>query len=174
MKKILISLLMLVPFAALLAQPGKKPAAAKPKPPVANGIYYIVNAGNGKAIEPGSIGSGQNVFCREFSDGNDSQQWEVKWTGKSYLIYPRGKNDLLLQPHPGIREATAIISINMGNGGPGIGITATADSMIFVIKSLMNGGTSFFAQEEGNETILANSHKNMGALGNWKFIRVKE
>lgn len=174
MKKVLSLILSFLVFMTANAQKAPKKPAGKVKPPVANGIYYIVNAGNGKALEPDAVSSGQNVFCRSFEEGNDGQQWDVKWNGKSYLIMPRGKSDLFLQPHPGIKDATAIISINMGNGGPALAIAPTADSSIFIIKCLMNGGTNFYAAANGSETELHNTHKQMGAAATWRFVPVKD
>jgi hypothetical protein len=174
MKKILLSLVSMLAVTATNAQKAPGKTAAKIKPPVANGIYYIVNAGNGKALEPGGISSGMNVFCQAFEDGKDGQQWEVKWSGKHYAIMPRGRSDLFLQPHPGVKEATAIISINMGNGGPALAISATADSTVFIIKCLMNGGTNFFTADNGGETELHNTHKQMGAVATWRFVPVKD
>ncbi len=174
MKKILMMLTSMLVITAIHAQKNPKKPAVKVKPLIANGIYYIVNAGNDKAMEPGGISSGMNVFCQAFEDGKDGQQWDVKWNGKHYLIMPRGRNDLFLQPHPGVKEATAIISINMGNGGPALAITATADSTVFVIKCLMNGGTNFFSEVIGGETQLHNTHKQMGAVATWRFMPVKD
>jgi hypothetical protein len=174
MKKVLLLVAAMWLIAAGYGQKAPKKPAAKVKPPIANGIYYIVNAGNGKALQPAAASSGQNVFCEAFEDGNDSQQWAVKWNGKNYLIMPRGKNDLFLQPHPGIRDATAIISINMGNGGSALGIAATADTSLFVIKCLMYGGTSLYTEANGNENEVRNTHKQMGAVATWRFIAVKD
>jgi hypothetical protein len=174
MKKILLVLSSMLVITAIQAQKSPKKPVVKVKPPIANGIYYIVNTGNNKAMEPGGISSGMNVFCQAFEDGKDGQQWDVKWNGKHYQIMPRGRNDLFLQPHPSVKEATAIISINMGNGGPALAIATTADSTVFVIKCLVNGGTNFFSQESGGETELLNTHKQMGAVAIWRFVPVKD
>jgi hypothetical protein len=174
MKKILLMLCSILLITVIQAQKSPKKPTVKVKPPVASGIYYIVNAGNGKAMEPDGISSGMNVFCQTFEDGKDGQQWDVKWNGKHYLIMPRGKADLFLQPHPSVKEATAIISINMGNGGPPLAIAATADSTLFLIKCLMNGGTNFFSVDSGSETQLHNTHKQMGAVATWRFVPVKD
>ncbi len=174
MKKILLLLCSTLLITAIQAQKVPKKPSVKVKPPIANGIYYIVNAGNGKAMEPDGVSSGMNVFCQAFEDGKDGQQWDVKWNGKHYLIMPRGKTDLFLQPHPSVKESTAIISINMGNGGPALAIAATADSTVFQIKCMMNGGTNFFPQDSGSETILLNTHKQMGSAATWRFVPVKD
>ncbi len=110
MRKITFLLTTLLCVWGLLGFAQKTKGALPKIKKLAPGTYYIINSSTSEALTPGMGSAGQNIFLQDFTrDG--LQQWKVIQKGKQYAIQLEGHSDLLLQPHPTVRDHTPILNL---------------------------------------------------------------
>lgn len=116
---------MLCPVVEAQGGQGAKGGPAKPAPPkkeafpgsvpIAEGRYFIVNAGSGQALQPVGPTAGQNVILSAFNRG-DAQQWmfkrvrdvNTKQLSNRVTIQLAGPTPLYLQPVAGAGHSATI------------------------------------------------------------------